>query len=333
MKINLKRFLAILTTAATVICAFSSCAKEESSVQNNNSDENLTVESVENESIEEMPAETQPITEAPTEAPRLSDECDKVLATGHSTSGSFYELVANETEDYSGTTIEIGVIENNKWLIPLTTDSPFISDSGLLVKSSYQENSIHDYFNSFEYVGSDCFIYRHSWNCKAVAIWNVKKNIGYVSYENEYYEIVVSAKATEPSQIYNEGIFMLTREDKYSNVKYLKADTMACYDTGFCPGAIGYTDTPKQVYPFSNGLFAVQYEGFYNLNGELVIPLDEYDIKYMYSKSYDDERETISPPLIFKDDKCEIPIKNDQGTSYIITIDTTGKVINSVKAY
>ncbi len=67
MKTKLKRFLAILITAATVVCAFSSCAKEEGSVQNNNSDENLTVGAVENESIEEMPAKTEEITELVTE--------------------------------------------------------------------------------------------------------------------------------------------------------------------------------------------------------------------------------------------------------------------------
>ena len=324
MKIKLKRFLAILTTATTVLCAFSSCAKEESS----NPEPRDIVGTSENTTYEQEPTEseseeiTEPVIEPPTEAPRLSDECDKVLAIGYSTNGSFYELVANETEDYNGTRIVMGVIENNSWLIPLTSDSPFISDSGLLVRTGGYEMSIFDKSVVFDYVGSDCFTIRF-YSCRtASAIWNIKNNIGYVAAENDDYELLITDKATGITHTYDEGIFMLQRGHG-STVKYLKTDTMDC-----CDYSLEFSDN---WYPFSNGLFAVQRDGFYNLKGERVISLDDYDIYYSNTSAYTQTGETITPCLIFNNNKCDIPIKNDQGTNYIITIDTTGKVINSVK--
>ena len=64
---------------------------------------------------------------------KLSDSCDKILASGYDANSNYYELVANEKEDYTGTKIEMGIIKNNEWVIPLTSNSPFISESGLLI--------------------------------------------------------------------------------------------------------------------------------------------------------------------------------------------------------
>ncbi len=89
MKTRLKKFLTILTTAATVLCAFSSCAKEESSIKNNNADEEITVEAIENEINKEDSAETEEITELITEASK-----PKQTVSDYSPCGSFSEGMA-----------------------------------------------------------------------------------------------------------------------------------------------------------------------------------------------------------------------------------------------
>lgn len=64
---------------------------------------------------------------------RLSDTCDKVLAEGTDSDGSYYELVAVQEESATSVQVKIGVIKNNEWLVPLSADHPFIdNETGLL---------------------------------------------------------------------------------------------------------------------------------------------------------------------------------------------------------
>ena len=76
----------------------------------------------------------EPTTEKPTEPPtteppQLSKSCDMVLASGYD-GDDYYQLVANETEDYNGVKDELGVIKNNEWLLKPTLDMPFVNDDG-----------------------------------------------------------------------------------------------------------------------------------------------------------------------------------------------------------
>ncbi|MGN1154010.1 MAG: hypothetical protein ACI4S3_08265, partial [Candidatus Gastranaerophilaceae bacterium] len=87
----------------------------------------------------------------------LSDTCDKVLASG-STGGNFYELVANQKEDYNGTEITIGVIKNNEWLIPLTKQIPFLDEDNKLLSGGADIYGFEPYPSYFYYVGNGCFL-------------------------------------------------------------------------------------------------------------------------------------------------------------------------------
>lgn len=69
---------------------------------------------------------------------KLSETCDAVLAEGTDVNGDYYELVATQEDTYNSTVIKIGVIKNNKWLVELSTDSPFLDvESGLLWSYDY----------------------------------------------------------------------------------------------------------------------------------------------------------------------------------------------------
>lgn len=260
---------------------------------------------------------------------KLSDSCDRVLATGTDHDGNVFELVANEKEDYSGTTVQIGVIKNNEWTIPLTTESPFIGEDGLLYQSynfSDATGSIYDeYYAVFHYIGNGCFYYENR-------IWNGNNGSAYKWEEGMHIPVV---QITETEWIIdNDGKVILKAYGE--NYQILDTTTMQIstmnlkydgYDFDYCA-------------PHSEGLFAcmnnysdVKTNGFYDLNGNKVIDLSCYIMAY---DSYDHwGNGTYMGPLqklVFENGECTFKIKNDQGTEYYITIDKTGAVIRSSEA-
>ena len=76
-----------------------------------------TTEAVVNTTVE--PTTEKPTEPPTTEPPQLSESCDMVLASGYD-GDDYYQLVANETEDYNGVKDELGVIKNNEWLLKPT---------------------------------------------------------------------------------------------------------------------------------------------------------------------------------------------------------------------
>lgn len=264
-----------------------------------------------------------------TQAPELSDECDKILAEGEDENGNYYELVANETEDYSGVTIEIGVIKNNTWSIPLTTNSPFIGESGLLslydgVNSA--TGSIYDEkFAKFYYIGNGCFYYNYT-------ILNGNNGKSYNGNESNFIPVVQSDRKN------GENIMICNDDGKYILKKYgekfrvLDAKTMKIKTINVsCDYDIDY------AFPYAEGLFAcmnyssdVQTNGFYNLKGEKVIDLSQYTLaKNTYYSDCTGGYSGIYQSLVFEDGKCTFKITNEVGTNYIVTIDKKGKVIDS----
>ena len=257
---------------------------------------------------------------------KLSDTCDKVLASGYDNEQNFYELVTNETEDYSGTKIEMGILKNNEWLIPLTQNSPFVSDSGLLVgaRGNFKGSIYEEKFAIFNYIGAGCFIYapeKHDQYNPGI-IWNSNTGKYYNPAEHNDYAPQIYISNTK-EVINNDGLFLLSPHTN-GNYKLLNANTMEISDINLARNITGY----YYEYPFSEGLFAVinsynspQAEnGFYDITGNKVIDLSGY---------------TFTEKIIdaaFVNGECSFEIKNDQGTEYYITIDKTGTVINSVQS-
>ena len=259
----------------------------------------------------------------------ISATCDKILASGYDADQNYYELVANETEDYSGTKIEMGVIKNNEWLIPLTANSPFVSDTGLLVgaRGNFKGSIYEEKFAIFNYIGAGCFIYSRS-NYDSGIIWN--SNTGkYYHDTNELYYYAPQAYTSDHTYelknktiINNDGLFLL-RPNIEGNYKLLNANTMEISDINLEEMGYSYFS-----YPLSEGLFAIinstyspqTANGFYDITGKKIIDLSQYT----FTEEYVD--------AAFINGECSFEIKNDQGTKYYITIDKTGNVINSVQS-
>lgn len=62
---------------------------------------------------------------------KKSASCDHVLSQGYDCTGNFYELVANQKESVHGIEISVGVLKNNAWIYPLSSDFPFLLEDGL----------------------------------------------------------------------------------------------------------------------------------------------------------------------------------------------------------
>lgn len=272
----------------------------------------------------------------------LSDSVDKVLASGYEANGDYYELVANESENYNGVKIEVGVIKNNEWILEPTSDMPFIDEDSTLYGTDV--SGLSDAPETIYFLGNGCFFYENIYERETYETVFYNSNNG-LSYEQVDRQTCVYCV---------NNVFVPEKSDKYTT--YVKSMPNAYvdskefvdankglimvkaiqYDRG--PAEITFLDTnnmtTKQIsiedlglemkfYPYSDGLFAIRtYHKkfyFYNASGELVLDLSEYDLTH-------DEQN-----LLFINGECTFSIYNNQRTPYSITINKQGEVIKSVE--
>lgn len=295
------------------------------------------------------------LVETTSEAIKLSETCDKILATGTNKNGDFYELVANQEETYDNVNIKIGVIKNNEWLLEPTSNMPFIDEETGLIKAGNStfgiddikiENSeIDNLYGTFKYVADGCFCI-----CKGIqknlsvsgasqctTIFNAENkktyyNNGepYLSYDEESNFVLVDLdkEAKHGNHLliqHRYSIGGLPFEEFRSDFFVLDTNTMK---TKMIVEGTEY----NIVAPVGDGLFAVGdslYSDtignaimyFYDLEGNKVIDLTSYNDGEVYSAGSSH----------FVDKTFTFWVENDAGTKFQVTIDTKGKVISSVE--
>lgn len=253
----------------------------------------------------------------PEEANPLASEYDKVLAEGSEPNGDTYKLVGKQEETFDDVTIKIGVIKNDKWLVPLSTDSPFIdSETGRLWcydANVMWTNSLSDlvdiqFYEQYMYIGNGCFFHAGLfYNCESQKTYKYKMNekAGYNDYEFLY-------------SYYNKKLISGQTPSNFENVMMKVNGSTQLLNTS----SMEIIDLPADISmkgPFSEGLFygsSSQGKGFYDKQGKLVINLDEFNIKTGFK-------------LIFINDKCTFAAYNEANHLYKVTIDKSGKVISS----
>jgi len=287
------------------------------------------------------------------ETVKLSDEHNMVLAKGISADGDIYELVADETEDYLGTTITIGVIKNNEWLRDMSDEAPFIDDDGFVVGGK----TLNEYKDQLQrskinYIGNGCFCYqRQILNMGAneyeLIVWNVETN---QVYRNNKSELI-----TYEDFVNDEGLFIVSSVYGQFEANLLNTNDMSLTELNdpiskLARGDVKSTFTEVTYEPYSEGMYAIkdykisdfqgneEYNyytlnsaskkkiGFFDLSGNLVIDLTEYNL-YEQGWDYGESKDRFS----FKNGQCSFYSRNDQYNWYKITIDKTGKVIDSYK--
>lgn len=263
----------------------------------------------------------------PTNETKLSDECEYVLASGTNDNGDFYELVANRSKSFDGKD-QVGVIKNNKWLIPLSSDCPFIDETGAIInfanwKKHFDDNDRFFYDEIYYYIANDCFLLSPDQNSlNYQIIWNVETNltygeIGKCSFSVQYTYSDINDILKRDNYITNIDKCIVHTQDGFTSVcSILDTNTMTVI-TSF--------ENLYYVSPYSEGLFfSIKDEerteiGFYDEKGNMVIDLSSYPFIYAGGK-YDND-------LVFINGECTFKASNDSNKLFLITIDKTGKII------
>ncbi len=251
----------------------------------------------------------QTITEPPK---KLSDDCDKILASGYNSNNDYYELVVIESESYNSQS-KIGVIKNNSWLIEPTTDAPFFEEGGAIMSDYHTDN--------YTFCCESCFAY--GYNGEYGIIWNVEKNILFEGPKlSDGRAIKVLNFKTQ--KISSDGTLVDFDVDNYTKIFYHYSGTNFL-DTENMETTHLESDAFYHPAHFSDGLFySENYDqtqrGFYDENFDLAIDLSSYDIITNYDHMY------------FDDGVCNFYAYNSSGISFLITIDKDGSVISEVRS-
>lgn len=290
----MKKILAILFVLATV-SGFSACSGNPPTAYIDSSNIITTTE--------------------PTTIALLSDSFEFELASGYDAENNFYQLVANEDESYSGLVVSVAVLKNNELLIEPTSTSPFNDEDGFIEEK-----------DKICYIGNGCF-------CLDETIWNVNTNQHFDGEDDWELKTHFYYDGNEEIICNNDGMFLYHSTDDFNYGTFLLVDSndmtteQVVFDefqkypdihpitTRFGP----YTDGLMCVFCTPGYGMQASYEGFYDLEGNKVIDLYEYDFWHSWRG------------LGFKNGKAVFKIENNAGTPYMITMDKTGAVIESVE--
>ena len=251
----------------------------------------------------------------------------------------FYpDRTSNQTQTYNGADIEIGVIKNNEWIIPLSTDWPFIDESTGLIRSSADIYHASE-GKYFSYIGNGCFYY--FWEDYVINV-NTKQSCempsGPVRIIAQPDEEVIYHEANDGKLLLTSGEIFDTNTMTSSHVVFPHEDKL---DSNTNYTKIHRVYPKAVVFPYSDGLYAVvgykdEYtddDVFYNAQGERVIDLRQYHLISTTflgigrNSAYEDK---ATQGIIFNDGYATFKVANDAGAVFEITIDKSGTVTNSV---
>lgn len=336
-----KRWIGIASAAIvillTVVISFAALHKNKDEVHNGS--EPVGQNSV---SLSQIPAfdYNEPLIED--SAPLLSGACDYILCSGTDNAGNTYELVANQTESALGYEITVGVIKNNSWLYPLSNDFPFLAEDGLFhvsapqgKKSGTSLQQANSVIKNIYFVDSGAFLmecyksnnslslYDHMYiifscdslesctlDCNKTTLMFLREepsfSAGYViSYGRIYTENGKLVAYSETSGTRSGWLEDQVFEWNLFDVQTLQTSVIATNVSGVRPEGV-----------LSEGLIFATDKCFYNTNFQKVIDLTEYNID-------------ISG-IYFKGGTCTFKAKNGVGTTFLVTIDSSGKVLSEV---
>lgn len=308
--------LVILFIAICMLLCLPACGTTKTDSYANNTPTESKPDSTQS-SDESTQIESESDTETSTE--RLSDSCDKIIFDALDLDNDdYYQLVANQQEDYNSVKTQVGVIKNNEWLVPLTSDIPFVEEDGtflgLYAKSIYKMSR-----DQFHYIGNGCITYECYY----------QNHLVYNAETQKYYfnqEYGTNFTLPKEHKLSADDPLLITKFANYgesATVEILDTNTMESkrVDVQY-PSDFGIDG--KSVHAISEGRFAIVTENnsygkiaFYDITGRMI-----FSSRCIFDKYYTPE---------FVNEKCVFKVLNDADTVFITTIDTEGKVIYSVE--
>lgn len=314
----MKKIISIIICAILLLSLFSCDNGGTNDGSNNNSSSSNDIE-------------TTP--EADNQEPLLREQCDVVLCSGYDTNGNYYELVGTQRETSTSFEIKLGVIKNNKWLMPLSNDFCFISDDGL-IHTSYEGDDLYEStqyvtYSTFHFIDIGGFVlYKRSygdtqWDKIDELVYLNCNTQQHITLSDEYslgYGITEYDERTEHVALNtdNGNIILHTSTNlgsySYPNYVYdwylLDINTMnikkLCSNVSIHPFTYCY---------LSEGLILAEDFCFYNKKMEKVLDISDMNAKY-------------DQTIVFENGTCRFKAENSLGTEFWVTIDKTGKVLS-----
>jgi len=275
----------------------------------------------------------------------LADSCQYILATGYDNDGTCYQLVGEDYENYEKSIIRIGVIKNNKWLVEMTSDVPFLDEYDCIyggqdengeynlegygtLKSIIEKSSESNIYDRFGYIGKGCFYLKSNRATKTISIvdqlctivfWNAETNsqkiinnviISDIDCYNSDNDLLISVLA--------DHLFIVS-DNQFAdmNIQLLNPGSLETKTIFTQHFDINSSWSKYKIYQSSENLFYVEKDNsFYNINGNKEFELDFNNVEEIGR---------------FDDGKCEIITQVESGGRYRVVIDTTGKVISNEK--
>ncbi len=251
---------------------------------------------------------------------KLSESCDMLLCTGYD-GDNYYELVANQIDGYPDSTFEFGVIKNNTWLVPMSSNCPFINEKGWWKGAEYGNNP-----GEFKYMNAGCFYYSHDdgiglfemiYKPETGKYFEVSGLVSFAIYKTDFGEVDYSKLCTDSSE------FLTRVNDGHWAFSYINLNTG---ETKAIPLRL-YVNNNQDIGLLSDGLFyayggsnftGTDYCGFFDLNGNQIIDLTQYDTTDLKDRQFHNGKYTVT---------CA----NSSGVEFDITFDTSGKIIEQTK--
>lgn len=226
-------------------------------------------------------------------------------------SGGGYSIVAKQEETVKDVVEYIGVLdENYNWVIELAANTPLHSD-GYIPYAGYSsfESRCDTMEKRLHYAGNGVFIYARSKMTMGgdsfyeATSWNIPENSSDTSGRIRTNSLVlkddyIMMADVSTSEAMNRGDAYVIMMDKSG--KFIKTDI-------FC-GSVTY------IGQYAEGVF-FSYDGFYDVNGNLVIDLSEY-AGLIKNRPY------------FNNGECRLVAENENGTEFAATIDLNGNFIS-----
>lgn len=282
---------------------------------------------------------TQPNVEQP--VAQRSDSCDYILCKGTDTAGNTYELVANQEETALGYEITVGIIKNNDWFYPMSSNFPFLNnglfpmEDGTALTRVTSAKLVASYIYFID-SGAFAMVYATiSPMRETMVIYNCNTKQSYTYYDDDYTWLLWSNKFKSRGSVETYDVIsygkILTDDNlilMYKDVSepfdwndpkkydWLILDTMTMEIRTIASNVVG--NYPRCC--LSEGLFFAADDCFYNVNAEKVIDLSKYNIDIWENGG-----------LYFRKGKCTFIAENDLGTEFEITIDTSGRVLSETK--
>ncbi|MGM9634534.1 MAG: hypothetical protein ACI3YE_00110 [Candidatus Avispirillum sp.] len=249
---------------------------------------------------------------------RISDSFDKVLASGYSENGDFYELGANEYEDYTGLNIEFGLVKNNQWIIEPTND--FVFEKGYA--RSLDALKIY-------YIGNGCFLQGlprttggggSYWK---YIVYNAVSNLSYSTGDFSPYSIPVPGDNND-----NKIIISWVRYEEKSDFVILDTSDMNTSTISINGFVSNFSNICEGLFAVCIGESNYPTVSFFTVNGQIDEKISSYKTDITNNCGSDGYLN-----IYFKDGICTFDIVNENNNIYVITINRDGEVIDYFKKY